>query len=91
MLEEIKSSTKQIVCAPSNYNSLITQLESFWGAYCIFFEDNSLMKLAIKSIIEEVAEHKIKFKKASNRDKTFAMGFHYAIDARFQESFISAN
>ena len=85
MFEEIKSSTKQTVCAPSDYNSVITQLEYLWGAYCIFFRDNSLATLAVKIIIEEVAEHKIKFKKASNRDKTFAMRFLYAIDVRLQE------
>ena len=84
-LDEIKSSTKQVVRAPSDYNSLITQLEYFWGAYCIFFGDNSLATLAIKNIIQEVAEHKVKFKISSNRDKTFATRFLYAVDVRFQE------
>jgi len=84
-LEEIKSSTRQVVRAPSDYNSLITQLEYFWGAYCIFFGPDSIATLAVKSIIEEVAEQKIKFKKASNRDKTFATRFLYAVDVRFQE------
>ena len=84
-LEEIKSSTKQTVRAPSDYSSLITQLEYFWGAYCIFFGIDSIATMAVKNIIEEVAEHKIKFKKASNRDRTFATRFLYAIDVRFQE------
>ena len=64
---------------------MITQLEYFWGAYCIFFGNNSLATLAVKNIIEEVAEHKVKFKKAANRDKTFATRFLYAVDVRFQE------
>jgi hypothetical protein len=65
-LEEIKSSTKQTARTPTEYNLLITQLEYFWGAYCIFFVSDSLATIAVKNIIEEVAEHKIKFKKAAN-------------------------
>ena len=84
-LDEIKSSTKQTVRAPSEYNTLITQLEYFWGAYSIFFGSDSLATTAIKNIIEEVVEHKAKFKKAANRDRTFATRFLYAIDVRFQE------
>jgi len=84
-LDEIKSSTKQSIRAPSDYNSLLTQLEYFWGAYCIFFGNDSLATTAVKNIIEEIAEHKIKFKKAANRDKTFATRFLYAVDVRFQE------
>jgi hypothetical protein len=84
-LEEIKSSTRQVVRAPTDYNSLITQLQYFWGAYCIFFGADSIVTLAVKSIIEDIAEHKTKFKKASNRDKTFATRFLYAVDVRFQE------
>lgn len=67
LLVEIKSSTRQTVRAPSDYNSLITQLKFFWGAYCFFFGNDSLATAAVKNIIDEVVEHKVKFKKVVNR------------------------
>ena len=61
-INEIKSSNKQIVKAPSTYLEMIQQLKYFSGACDIFFGEHSAATASIISLIGVVEKFKQPFK-----------------------------
>jgi hypothetical protein len=83
-IDEIKSSNKQIVKAPSSYLEMIQQLKYFAGACDIFFGEHSAATASLISLISVIEKYKLPFKAKAIEDGIFASKFVFAVDKRMQ-------
>ena len=83
-LDEIKSSSKQQVKAPTTYTEQIQQLKYFAGACEIFFGPNSASTASIKALITSIDKYKPIFKAREARETIFVSKFLFAVDTRMQ-------
>ncbi len=83
-IDEIKSSSKQEVKAPTSYQEMIQQLHYFAGACEIFFGEFSVATASIKALIGSVDKYKHIFKARESREIEFVSKFFYAVDTRMQ-------
>jgi hypothetical protein len=83
-IDEIKSSSKQEVKAPTTYIELTQQLNYFAGACQIFFGEHSAATTSIRAIVVSIEKYKQIFKAREVRETVFVSKFLFAIDTRMQ-------
>ena len=83
-IDEIKSSNKQIVKAPSFHLEMIQQLKYFAVACDIFFGKHSAATASLISLISVIKKYKHPFKAKAIEEETFASKFVFAVDKRMQ-------
>jgi hypothetical protein len=91
-LDEIKSSSKQIVKAPTTYLEMLSQLKFFAGACDLFFGEHSTATTSINTLIIFVKKYKQTFR-ANEIQEEFVSQFLFAVDKRMQmwfESIVNA-
>ena len=83
-IDEIKSTSKQEVKAPTTYAELIQQLKYFAGACEILFGQHSAATASISSLIIAIEKFKQVFKTRELGDSAFVSKFLFAVDTRMQ-------
>jgi hypothetical protein len=83
-LDEIKSSAKQVVSIPTDFDAFLRQIYYFLGAFKIFFGPDSLGSMSIQDLHKEVSENRMHFRAKIACDKKFAAKFLFAVDTKVQ-------
>jgi len=81
--EEMLTTGKQSVKAPTTYHEMFQQLKFFQGSCKIFFGEQSIASRSIEALISIVERNKHIFK-ARGIEPTYMSKFLFAIDTRFQ-------
>ena len=83
-LDEIKTSSKQTVHVPTDFNSMGTQLQLFTATCEIFFGDKNVCSTSMRQLLITIGRNKKTFRDYITLDNLFVAKFMLAIDRRFQ-------
>jgi hypothetical protein len=84
LLDKIKTSPKQTVHVPTDFNSKGTQLQNFTSGCEIFFGDKSACSTSLRKLLITVGKNKKTFQDHIALDDLFVAKFLLTIDQRFQ-------
>ena len=86
-LDKIKTSLKQTVHVPTDFNSMGTQLQLFAAACEIFFGDKNVCSTSMRQLLITIGCNKKTFRDHITLDDLFVAKFMLSIDRRLQHYF----